>query len=78
MDPFGDWYAENFEPVKDEHGSVITFEIDDFDGRKAWDLVWEYGYGNAFEYYEEVDGEVTYLGDYGNVVAEFRPVREED
>lgn len=77
MDPYGEWYTRRFEPVRDEDGKVKRFEIDDFEDGDVWDLVFEYGYGEGDQCNKDYEEEVVFLGWWGNIVAEFRPIEED-
>ena len=77
MDPYGEWHDDKYEPVRDKDGSVIQFEIEDFDDSYVWDLVFEYGYGAGEEFNTDYEEVVVCLGWWGNIVAEFRLVEED-
>lgn len=77
MDPYGGWHEDQYEPVRRKDGLIARFEIEDFDDSYVWDLVFEYGYGEGEQYNKDYEEEVVFLGWWGNVVAEFRPIEED-
>lgn len=77
MDPYGEWHESQYEPVRRKDGSIARFEIEDFDDSYVWDLVFEYGYGEGDQCNKDYEEEVVFLGWWGNVVAEFRPIEED-
>lgn len=77
MDPYGEWHEGQYEPVRRKDGLIARFEIEDFDDSYVWDLVFEYGYGEGDQCNKDYEEEVVFLGWWGNVVAEFRPIEED-